>query len=911
MQFPVRRSSLFAALSFALCSAPLAVYAQASYPFNLPVQPLGDSLRAVGSQAGVDVAFQPVTVKDRMAPALKGSYSAQQALDRLLEGSGLSLRKTQGGTYLIVNGGGSDTPPPSSPKDTSSFTFNLPAQKLSTTLQTIAKDTGTQISVDSRLVASMTAVPVRGQMTTLHAVQQALVGTGLLVEVSSTGDMVIRRADQASTDSASQTLDTVVVTAKVQGLAAMRVPTELREVPQSVSVISQETLQQQNAVGLADAFNWATGITVQRSSSTESQFYARGFEISQYHVDGGAPIGIISGGSGGASPTDDLSEYDHIEVLRGADGLFGGSGNPGATVSLQRKQPQATPAASATLSIGSWDYRRLMVDATGPLAFDGALRGRMVATYTDQDYFYDAAQRKQHKFYGILEYDLTSSTLVTVGGSVEQVDAVPFIDGLPRYDDGTDPHLPRSTSLVFPWNRSKTHNNEVFARVEQQFNDDWKLKVGANLLQQNYHSAYGQIGAAISPATNLYEAPPTAIATTGSGQTFTADATLTGVFHWGGQRQEVILGMDMSRLNSPGPTQQNFVLGPPVNLWSFDPNAYTVAPASPFTPVITEKLDLYAKQVGGYAALRMYFGDDWSVIVGARDNYQRSESGLAATYDLGPDFGSMQVIDNKTGFVSAGVVTPYAGLVYNINKQYSLYASYADIYTANAGTVGVSGNVLPPTRGVNLEAGIKASWNEGRLNGSFALFKIDQTGVPYNDPNNPPHGNCCWLNTTNTSKGFETEFSGEVATGWQLGAGYTFNLSRQLAGTTSQSALSTITPKHMLKLWTNYQLPGTWQRWSVGGGLRAQSGNYISDYGCTEFNSSGYCVGAPQPYRITQGFYTVVTARAAYQFDAHWSAALNIDNLFDRRYYDTLGGTFIGNWYGVPRSFMLTIRGQL
>jgi TonB-dependent siderophore receptor len=911
--FFARRNVVVTAILLALSAAPVAVYAQASYNFDLPSQPLADALRAVGSLGGVNVTFEPAAVQGRNAPALKGNYSVQQALDHLLAGSGLVLRTTQGGSFLVEMGNATDAKAHSAAVQAKDFDFNIHPQNLSTTLRAIAHATGQRVYFDVALVSKKKADAVRGRLTTMGAVQQALSGTGLYAEKSSSG--VVTILPESTKD-----LPTIVVQATIEGLSATRLPTALKEIPQSVSVISQDTLQQQNAFGLADAFQWATGITVQQSSSTDANFLSRGFYLGEVHIDGGGPITLQpSTNTAASSPVDDLSEYDHIEVLRGADALFGGAGNPGATVSLQRKQPQADDEASLTVSMGSYDYFREMLDATGPLGFDGALRGRVVVANTDQDYFYNIANRKQHKIYGILDYDLTPNTLLTVGGSVEQVNTVPFTEGLPRYLDGTDPHLPRSTALAFPWNRSTTHNNEAFVQLTHHFNDNWKLKIDSTMIDQDTNGDFGAVtSSGINPVTNLVSAPQVSNVTSSS-QAVTLDATLTGAFDLGGRRQEVVAGMDYSKQALTTVSQTSDIIGPPLNPWSFDPTAYnTVAPASPLSPIITTDIYNYTKQIGGYAALRFHFGDGWSAIVGARDSYYRSESTLSDKFDLGPTIGGFAFSGAPTKNLSTGVITPYAGLTYDITKRYTLYASYADIYSPNSGQITAANSVIPPVQGDNLEVGAKAAWYNGLLNGSLALFKINQRNYPVYDPEyQNRYYPCCYLAGDNTSKGVEAELSGHLTQNWQVSASYTFNVNRENANESNvpgvaQGALSTITPKHLLKIWTNYQLPGMANRWSVGGGVRAQSSSYNLGQICPIFNPLGVCLGNPStPYTIRQGFYTVATLRAGYRINTHWSLALNVDNLFNRAYYQTLGTTLGNNWYGTPRNFMVTITGHL
>lgn len=819
MSFYTSRCSAAISLALALGAAPMAVYAQVGYDFNLPTQSLGDSLRAVGRKAHINIVFDPATVRGQNAQALKGTYSAQQAMERLLANTGLVLRRTTGGSFLVEKAG-------------------APGARGNS-----GADENDQ-EVDSKV-----------------------------------------------------TLDTVVVTAKVQGFAATRLPTELREIPQSVSVISQETLQQQNAFDLSEAFNWATGITGTRNNSTDTQYTARGFGIDTLHIDGGAPLAL---GGTGINSYQDLSEYDQVEILRGADALFGGAGDPGASINLVRKRPQAEAAANVLATIGSWSNYHLEGDATGPLSAKGALRGRLVMAHDDQDYFYDTAKRKLTKLYGVLDYDLGPSTTLTLGGSVEDMNFVPFTSGLPRYNNGADPRLPRSTSLTFPWARNTSNKTEVFAQLEHRFSDRWKLNVSAARYGQDQNGLQVISQSAINPVTDRFAVLPTARNVGASSTQTTTEATLNGGFDWNGRRQDIVLGADYQRASFPADSTTLAISGPPLNPFNFDPGAYPPPAASPFALTLADLINI--RQLGTYAAFRLRPLDGLSIIAGARDNYVRSQ--VKFNYLL----GGTSLLSFASSHVDTGNLTPYAGVVYDINKQYSLYASYADVYSSNSGNASASGAILPVSTGTNLEAGIKGTWNDGRLNGSLAIFKINKDNVSTTDPNVPAgtRPNCCYLAGIQKSKGLEAELSGYVAQGWMISTGYTFNVNRNTGG----DVLSTTTPKHLFKLWSSYQLPGSLSGWNVGGGLTAQSPNYVNGTACNAFNLVGRCIGTYAPFRITQGFYTVATLRLAYQFDAHWQAALNLNNVFDRRYYQTVGATTSGNWYGDPRNFMLTIRGS-
>jgi outer membrane receptor for ferric coprogen and ferric-rhodotorulic acid len=157
----------------------------------------------------------------------------------------------------------------------------------------------------------------------------------------------------------------------------------------------------------------------------------------------------------------------------------------------------------------------------------------------------------------------------------------------------------------------------------------------------------------------------------------------------------------------------------------------------------------------------------------------------------------------------------------------------------------------------------------------------------------------------------DVELAGSVLPGWLLAAGYTFNNNMQLVPDPVYGlAVSTQTPRHLLKAWTSKQLPGRWRRWSVGASLQAQSRNYTHGLWCS-LNSQGACLGGGlQHYYEVQSSYAVVSPRIGYQFDSKWQVALSVNNLFDKSYYQTISAPSGGNWYGEPRSFTVRVDGK-
>ena len=806
----------------------------ARYAIKIDSQPLGTALQALAKQSGVQIIFFSQITEGLRAPALEGQLTVSAALERLLAPSRL--------TFRVLNPKTIEIRPPDA--DNSQGQRDAPA----------AKGGKTRVPLD----------PHRSP-----------------------------RENAAAQSSAA--LDEIVVNSTAEGLVATRTQTPLREIPQTISLISQEQIRQQNDAELADALNNAAGITVVRNNSLSSTFVSRGFTVTTFHLDGGAALNSF--GNTPIFGTPDLSEYDRVEVLRGSDALFGGLGSPGASVNIVRKRPLDTNEVQFSAYGGSWNNYRAEADVTGPLGFDGALRARLDVVFGDRDYFFKLASLERKKVFGVIECDLTTRTLLTVGGSYQWDHASPVVGGLPFYADGSDAHLPRSTALGFDWSRYDTQTREYYAQLQQRFGGEWKLKLNATSLDTAASYAYGEFNSPIDPITKALPILPGAFfsPSPNTQDQFVFDGTLTGSFNLFGRRFDVAVGGDYTHFTGNVPLQALLAFGTPVsNVFTFNPAAYP-------QPQISHPLFIQSRattnQSGEFASARAYLSGALSVVGGARVSTNRSTNIITPS--------SPVFIERSR---DEGKVTPFVGATFDLNAHYSLYASYADIYQTNAGVRKIGGAILPPADGIDRELGIKGSWRNGALNGFIVLYDIEQRGSAVLDTSasfaeQVTYSPCCFLpNGTNKSKGIDAELDGALAPGWLVGAGYTFNNNQSLQG----GALSSATPRHLLKLWSSKQLPGKLARWAIGGSVQAQSRNSDNGLLCGVQGQVG-CFGSLLPNREVQSSFAVINLRAGYQIDAHWAAALNVNNVFDRNYYQTIGTPAGGSWYGEPRGFVLRV----
>jgi outer membrane receptor for ferric coprogen and ferric-rhodotorulic acid len=796
--------------------------------------------------------------------------------------------------------------------------FDIPAGDLLAALDQMANQSHVEFIYSTDDLQGLHTNGVRGELTAENAIHKLLEGTNLAVNVHSSGAILITRNRRLRQPSAakevgakpprntgpsveSRQLEEIVVMGSAEGLVATRIETPLREIPQTISIIPSEQIRQQNDGDLADALGHTVGITVVRTDSVDESFYSRGFKITSFHVDGGAALFSVSGvqqldSAPGLAPpflgTVDLSEFDHIEVLRGADALFGSNGNPGATISLVRKHPLATPELTLDGWVGSWNNTRVEADATGPLGFDGALRGRVDALYTDRHYFYDISSFQRSKVFAVLDYDVTPGGLLSVGGSYQWDNAVPTISGLPRNQDGSDPHLPRSTALTFNWAEYRLRTGEFYIQLRQALGDRWTLAINTAGWNGALRYAYGTFGAQIDPLTGGFDSPPLFYSSPqpSTQREFTSDITLTGTQDWFGYREQLAIGVDYTRASTRQILDFFTPTGPLVaNAFNYDPAIY-VDPRGVLDPFLQLDAPAIERRAGLFGSLRFFLRHDLSVTTGARFSGVRSDSTLKITTPFGG--GSLSSSD-----ANAAVISPYGGVVYDISHLFSLYASYSDIYRSTGR--GSDLVELKAAHGVDVEGGLKMASRDGSLNGSLVIYRIRQYDVPVPDAANPPSG---VYFGNDISRGIEAELEGRLQPGWLISAGYTFNIGREADGT----PLSSATPRHLLKLWSSKPLPGDLRRWTVGGELQAQSANSRSGIYCLDVTfcqTQGY-------FKTEQHAYALVNLRVGYQITRRWSAALSLNNVLDKVYYEAVSTPLNENWYGTPRNFLLRIDGR-
>lgn len=795
--------------------------------------------------------------------------------------------------------------------------FDIPAQPLASAISAFMRASDWDVGFTSSAVAGKRSTAVSGSMSPAQALNALLAGTGIRASISgpSTAALVSATEGDAIDANGATVLGTISVTSApgytegsgsytAQDAAIGKGVTSLRETPQAVSIITRQRIEDQNLTTLSEALEKTTGLTSTRAGSTagsslgnDTNFYSRGFPVGNIRIDGGAAMETVMNGFGSISGVD-MAQYDHVEFMRGIDGLYSSTGDPGGTINLVRKRALAQKQTTISASAGSWDKYRIEADTTGALNDDGSIRGRIGGSFQDQNFFYDTAKMRNGLVYGSLEFDITPETLLTIGGSYKKADGIPDFAGLPRFRSGAALGLPRETSLIPDWSYTHDTTKEVYAKLEHKFNEDWGINANVlySRMRRDHSGAYtfGAVDPVTGSGSYLYSFPEV-----NTMNRVALDVNVQGSFDAFGNEHEVVIGTDFQRGRADS-SQYTGYQGLPISALNpvFPGQNLAKSPLKD-SYYTTEKKSLYGM-------VRLGLTDDLHVITGARYSNYSYASESWETNGTGYAPGLRHLSDT-------GVITPYLGLTYDISSDWTAYASYAETYKPQYMNVkGPSpGTPLDAVEAKNYEVGIKGAVLGGAANVSFALYRIDQTGAGVEDPRYPlSYGafNCCYLNQGNVvSQGFEAEISGEVLPGLQLSAGYTFNSNDDKD---NNQSYSTITPRHMLKLWSTYDLTGSLEGWSVGGGATMQSSTFVRGTAATLNPSTGEWDGPSIPFEFTQGGYAIWSARVDYQVNPNWNIAFNANNLLDKEYYSTVGSTTTGNFYGEPRNFTLTVTGK-
>lgn len=652
---------------------------------------------------------------------------------------------------------------------------------------------------------------------------------------------------------------------------ATRLGLSVKETPQSVSVITRQLIDDFELETITDVVNLATGVSAKANDSSRFNYSARGFAINNLLIDG-VPTTWESGYSAGETMTDTVL-YDRVEIVRGATGLITGAGDPSAAINLVRKRADSREFdGHATLTAGSWDKYQGTVDISTPLNEAATVRGRLVGSYHDSRSYVDLLEDERQVFMGTIAADLTDRTLLNVGVSYQDHNPTSSTwGGLPVwFSDGSRTDWSRSKTTGADWTRWGSEVTNYYANLEHTFDSGamvyaaYSKSVNEGDLRLLYLSGSPDrnTGLGMSSSPSWYD---------NEREQENIDIYGSLPFDLFGQEHEVTLGLMHSDQDFIAKRRDALTSSSVGNFYEWDGSYPEPSWGAKRTYVTRD-----TKQTGLYAVTRLSLADPLKLILGSRVT-DWEVTGM--NWD-----GSLYEFEHDNE------ITPYAGLIYDINDTYSTYVSYTEIFQPQ-NLQDKNGDYLEPVEGKNYEAGIKASFMDDRLSTTLSVFRIEQDNLGQVDPDNLVPG------TTNqaydpaegaTSKGFEFEVNGALTENWNILLGW----SQFKAEDANGDAVNTQHPRRTATFYTTYRM----QDLTLGGGLNWESSNYT-----VATNPVG------NPDKLKQDSFALVNLMARYQISPSLQAQLNLNNVFDEEYYSQIG-FYSQLAYGAPRNVTASLR---
>ncbi|PMG77944.1 TonB-dependent receptor [Shewanella sp. 10N.286.51.B7] len=658
---------------------------------------------------------------------------------------------------------------------------------------------------------------------------------------------------------------------------ASRLDLAITDIPQSVSVITEAQMKDFQLTDINSVLDTATGINVERIETDRTYYTARGFDVTNFQIDGiGLPLT-----SGNNHADEDTAIYDRIEVIRGANGLMTGVGNPSATVNFIRKRPTVEDQLLISGTYGSDNNARLELD--GSVAITDKVSARAVAVKHKQDSYLDRYEQDKNVLYAFIEAELTDSTTISLSHSYIDNDATGNNWGaLPLYyTDGSPTNYDRSTNTSADWSNWQVEKNNTVFEISHYFNDDWRLRgtYSHKVTDEDTELFY------------VYGTPDknTGLGLTGYGSEYDLDETtdladlyVDGNFDLFGRNHQLVVGINHAELTYNDSSLYDYTTGngfpamPDLNDW--DGNT----PKPTFNDGLTGS-DVRTKQQAAYFTGRFNLFEDMHVIAGGRYN----------TWEAN---GEAYSVDQET---DASEFIPYLGMVYRFRPEIIAYASYTETFLAQK-ELDINDQMLDPVTGESKEIGIKSELFDGNLIASLAYFDVEQTNLATLDQSTillPPDQHRYIGADGINSKGFEIEFAGELYTGLQASIGYTnFDIK-------GDDVVADYTPEKLLKLAATYEFQNI-EGFFIGMNMRWQDDTSRKQGIVADgFDNAG------QEIVTEQEAYAIVDLMAKYQFTDDIQLTVNANNVTDEKYITSL--YWAQGFYGAPANYSATLTWKL
>jgi len=756
--------------------------------------------------------------------------------------------------------------------------FSIPSQSLASAIDAFSRACNWQVGYSSKLGMSTRTQAVAGYMSPREALNRMLAGTG--VHVSMTGPrsaaLVDPREFSANADD-SVLLDMISVEGgretaygPVTGYRAVRASTgtktdtPLKDIPQSVQVVSRDLITDRQVTSLSAAVETVSSVRQANTIGNRSEtFMVRGFAMPGYAIDGvllnpalGRPVTFL-----------DLANAERVEVLKGPASALFGRGDPGGVINIVTRRPTDSWTGQLNSQVGSFAFGRAEGNLSGPVTKDGTLAMRITgAGQTEHGFRYIGRNNTVRQFAsGALRWAPAPATsfLLSYDYTAQQM---AYDRGLP-VSGNNKVDLPRTRVLTELWAKTLGYNHR-FGLLAEHDATSW-LKLRATVRYDTGRNDDNGVDFRSLSA---------------DGQTVTRRRN---------QRTEYANGIDM-QFDGISTFNTGFIGHKVLSGFEY---AYgrrnfisyfaTVAPINIYNPVygagqgnaaLNQIYDSKTYIASGYLQDQITFSPQWKMLIGGRYDALQQRLARIAVGDA-PDY-------------TGGAFTGRVGLVYQPIEPVSLYANFAQSFMPQVG-VQQDGSALVPERGEQFEVGVKADLIPNQLSATASVFQITKTNVATSDPNDP-NANYQILTGKQRVRGAELDVSGDLLPGWQVVASFSY-LDARIADDEVIAVGNRLVgvPSLSGSLWTTYEfLNGAFRGLKIGGGLFSANRRY------GDLNNS-----------FTVGGYARLDGLISYRINDNLELSVVGRNLTDATYIAAPASRF-ENHPGAPRSFMASIKGR-
>ncbi|MEH2081920.1 MAG: TonB-dependent siderophore receptor [Nostoc sp.] len=614
-----------------------------------------------------------------------------------------------------------------------------------------------------------------------------------------------------------------------------RTDTPIRDIPQSIQVAPRQVIEDQQDLTIQEVLR-NFGVLPGNGLIKGDTFTIRGFQTNNTLRNG-----LKDGGSAN-SIQNEITNIERIEILRGADSLLYGQGQPGGTINLVTKQPLSEPYVSAKLTGGSYNLVRSALNISGPLSADNKLLYRLNTSYSYQESFSDFYKKTNFFIAPILTWQLSQNTKLTLEAEYQNLflrdTALPAVGTVLPNPNGK---IPLNRYVGEPKDFDNTQTTRVGYQFEHRFSKNWSLRNAfrASFVSYNQRKAFAdylQSDDRTLERSTQESVKPIVL------NTYILDTNIVGKFNTGGIQHELLLGFDLYR----DIQASNFVFRDNLPLDLFNP-VYG-QPLGSISGRFNQKIKNDA--LGIYAEDKITLFNNLKLLLGGRFSFVESENTNSDSISRQPD----------------SAFSPKVGIVYQPIKPVSFYASYIRSFDPTIG-FNADGNAFQPERGTQYEVGIKTDLLDNRLSATLALYQITRSNVLTTDPNNIDFS----VQTgEERSRGIEFDIKGEILPGWQVIVSYTYTDARITNDNVFPVGNRLVnTPFDNASLWTTYRFSqGSLQGLGFGFGLF-----YVGE----RFGDIDNTFSLPSYLR---------TDAAIYYRGNNFQAAVNFKNLFDVRYFE-------------------------